>query len=224
MKISLPILVPIWGLLCLAPLSAQAALVEENSSSFGTNSLVLDTQSGLTWLDLPFTTGLSYQQMLSSLQAGGTFNGFRYATEQEVLGLFNSAGISGLGNYSVTNSSVTSFISLIGDTETLNGYPGIFGISGTPGTAAPSQMAVAMQALKPDGLTSYVYVFSVTSSYGDGNPGFPTVGSWLVEVPEPGSHLLLLAGIAGLALNGVRKRAILRNKACATAPSGAASL
>ncbi|HVL01049.1 MAG TPA: hypothetical protein VM553_14610 [Dongiaceae bacterium] len=79
--------------------SAQATLISLNSV-YGADSVTLDTNTGLEWLDVdtPLVyqqqNGLrSYNQVLSEVGAGGLFEGFRYAYRSEVEALlFNSFG------------------------------------------------------------------------------------------------------------------------------------
>ena len=78
-------------LILLTGWSAKGQLLQENDPQFGANSLTYDSTTGLTWLDLSFSQGLSYSQTLAAMQAGGQFDGFRFATADEVQSLFNSA-------------------------------------------------------------------------------------------------------------------------------------
>jgi MSHA biogenesis protein MshQ len=71
--------------------SASAALTSADWKSVGDDLLTID-DSGLQWLDLSETVGLSYNAVAAQLVAGGEFEGFRYATVAEVEGLWNSAG------------------------------------------------------------------------------------------------------------------------------------
>ncbi len=116
-------------------LSAQSYLQEGNSPSFGANSVTDDSRTGLIWLDMPFSAGLSYDQALADTAPGGIFYGYRFATVQEVLGLYYSAGIPATGYYSLSTPAIQNLISLIGPSGTINGYQGILRCPG------PLQMA-----------------------------------------------------------------------------------
>lgn len=80
---------------CFIPLSANAAFISLNSI-YGNDSITLDTDTGLEWIDPWIPTGgsfHSYNYVMDELAPGGEFEGFRYATlaEVEVL-LYSSAG------------------------------------------------------------------------------------------------------------------------------------
>lgn len=80
---------------CFIPLSANAAFISLNSI-YGNDSITLDTDTGLEWIDPWIPTGSSfhsYNYVMDELAPGGEFEGFRYATlaEVEVL-LYSSAG------------------------------------------------------------------------------------------------------------------------------------
>jgi len=48
--------------------SIRADLVQAGDPRYGPNSIIIDTASGLAWLGLPFSSGLSYQQALLATQ------------------------------------------------------------------------------------------------------------------------------------------------------------
>ncbi|MBV8096227.1 MAG: hypothetical protein JO110_23925 [Acetobacteraceae bacterium] len=73
----------------LANPSAKATLIQTSDPQFGADSGTLDTNTGLEWLKVTFSQGLSANQVLAQLGAGGTFSGFRYATRAEFSGLIN---------------------------------------------------------------------------------------------------------------------------------------
>jgi hypothetical protein len=52
-------------------------------SSFGADTITRDTATGLDWLDLTETRGLSYYHVAGQMGAGQTYEGFRYATMAE---------------------------------------------------------------------------------------------------------------------------------------------
>lgn len=81
--------------------SPSFAILLSQHSQYGHDSITLDTDTGLQWLD-PFlaTNALQYQHfnaysdIKSMMGTGGYFEGFRYATEREVYSLlFGSVGI-----------------------------------------------------------------------------------------------------------------------------------
>lgn len=99
----------LWFMLAAFSLSspAQASLISMNST-YGVDTITLDTDTGLEWLDV--STALthqiqyplrSYNDVVSQLGAGGLFDGFRYAVRSEVEALLYSS----FGFDPVTSSS-----------------------------------------------------------------------------------------------------------------------
>ena len=52
-------------------------------SSFGANTLTVDTSTGLAWLNVSLTAGHSYNDISSQLGAGQLYQGYRFATVAE---------------------------------------------------------------------------------------------------------------------------------------------
>lgn len=202
MKIIHHIILTSFTVLFTAAPSAKAYLYLTGDANFGPNSITVDTTTGLGWLNVSKAAGLSYQQVLADMTLGGTYSGFRFATMQEVVGLYNSAGLtaSSYGDtadyYPASSPLIQSFFSLVGTTGTINGLPGIIALSGT----------------SPDGGITYIaptiYGWSFAQEYwvNDGLDGaaygstfsYPDVSSWLVKsVPEPvNADFLVLAAMA----------------------------
>lgn len=89
----------LWGTLCaylfaFLPIPTNAALIDLDWTTTNDSALLLDTTTGLQWLDLSVTADQSYNQILAQLQQGGAYDGFRYATREEVLHLWSEANIS----------------------------------------------------------------------------------------------------------------------------------
>src|SRR5215469_12004001 len=93
--------------LMLMAFSARANLVMGTDPAFGANSLTIDTQTELAWLNLSFTAGLSYDQVLADMQPGGIFSGYTFASSLQVTDLFSDAGISGSGYYSFSTPAIS---------------------------------------------------------------------------------------------------------------------
>ena len=55
-----------------------------------------DTETGLEWLDVTETRGMSYNDVLGQMQSGGTLEGFRYATSSELDVLIHHLGFGDL--------------------------------------------------------------------------------------------------------------------------------
>ena len=192
--------------LCLSGVPANAGLLQLDSPRFGANSLTLDTGTGLTWLDLPFTLDLSYLDAEAATQPGGQFAGFRHATAQEVLSLYGSAGFGEglLLQSSPSFQKVVSLVSLVGQSSAQDGAPEALGITGTL-VDGPAVLA-AMDYELVSGTPAYlVSAGTAGARYGLGTH-FPTVGNWMVVVPEPSAYaLLLVAGALMMLLPRLRR-------------------
>jgi hypothetical protein len=73
----------------------NAALIEQDLFSSGDGLTTLDSMTGLQWLDVTETVGLSYGDVLISQYT--TDLSFRYASLQELTSLYDNAGGSGNG-------------------------------------------------------------------------------------------------------------------------------
>ena len=107
------------GLLVIDTGAARAStLVSIDLNTSDDGLLTLDTETGLEWLDLTQTDlGMSFNQMSAQLDPGGTFEGFRYATEGEVLTLVNNADIDAAVTGEENFAPVTNFQKLLGITD-----------------------------------------------------------------------------------------------------------
>jgi hypothetical protein len=179
----------ILGLLLLTAFPAKAILYLAGDPQFGPDSVTVDTSTGLAWLNLNEAAGLSYNQVLAETQAGGRFSAFRFATFQEVLNLYSSAGIPATGYYPLSATSIQSLFSLIGTTGLINGEPGVIGLSGTSvgggAYCAPAIYAVGNNGVEEYSVTDGGITPGGSSAYG-ASYSFPELSSWLVRsIPEP---------------------------------------
>lgn len=172
-----------------------------------------DTASGLDWLDLTQTTGMSVNQVNIETMAGGTLNGWRYATGDEFDQLLINLGYapSSCANGTQFCSFSTSYRELnaplivqIGDTSGLNAPLDPIELfqgwsRGLLADEAGSADARWMAVIDWDGLNTHHLSQGVSAA--DVN-----TGSYLVRatspVPIPASIWLFLTGISGLLLRG----------------------
>jgi hypothetical protein len=183
--------------------TARADLFQENDPQFGANSLTYDSRTGLTWLDLTFSQGLSFTQTLAAMEPGGQLNGFRYATTAEVFSLFNSAGFK-QGFITLSNpgfEDINPLISLIGSTSA-DGTGGITGTLVDSGSEPAAELSYI--SFLPATDEYYVVATSGNTAYGL-NTSENSIGNWLVAVPEPSTYALILAGGAWTLLLPGRK-------------------
>jgi hypothetical protein len=191
----------LWLLMSGEP--AQADLIK-------TDDLVVDTSTGLEWLNLARTQGRSADQVLAQLGPGGQFAGFQYATRVEFVTLFTEVFGTPLlvhVNGGLDLNATENFANLFGPTgsEVIDGQrlPSIAGLFDVT-----ARLATVIELFYTPDITGALTGGSDTNSV---NLEFssPTIGSFLVRpVPEP-SPLLPIAALMGLAaviLRRTRKR------------------
>ncbi len=112
----------------LLSLSANAGIVSLGSS-FGADTVTRDTDTGLDWLDVTVTRGLSYDEVTAQLGQGGAYEGFRYATTIELDALIANFGYTPLNStcrygllycdhgFGGDNEIVETMILTLGDTK-----------------------------------------------------------------------------------------------------------
>jgi len=198
------------GAVVLLALSVHAqAAFEARWSRFGDNTVIHDTSTGLEWLRLDQTRGISYDSVYAQLDT--TFEGFAFADSGQMNGLVRGVGIPywnyGAGpppSQSLLDAS-HSFLTLfgaLGDGTTslsLSGFPYWGDPSGyDPGVPFHGDLYLQAWTLwwTPT-RTNYVddhAPFAKPESY-------PRIGSFLVStapVPEPSTYALMLAGLGFL--------------------------
>jgi hypothetical protein len=203
----------VWLFLCSTPSVAQAALISVDYAASGDGLITRDTATGLDWLDLTETAGLSYSGVLSTSFV--TMDGFRYATETEVGQLFTNAGGSPTATVVFTSGNFEParlLLNLMGCTSFLFTAP----CDGAGEDWSAAMLAGGIQA----GIIDAQYVDDTGilttnwASLPDQNVSLRAdVGAFLVRsptpVPEPASLSLLGLGlgVAGAAVRRRRKRA-----------------
>jgi PEP-CTERM motif len=200
--------------------SASAALVSEDSP-FGTDTITLDTDTGLRWLDMTLSNGLSHDEVLQALQSGGTFEGFRLATSAELGQLFANAGfdLNEDGNFVPQNFTpavtIGGLVGVLGDNGNCGDDPPctFFFTAGfladppfIPNTFAEGNFAFFDNTAGQDPNSPSAPVGRAILQGGSFGDGFSGQGAWLVVIPEPGTLALLLGGLAGLAAAGRPRR------------------
>ena len=198
------------ALMLLVSGQASAALIDRGL-------FTTDNDSGLDWLDVTQTVGLTYDQVLNSSYV--VDQSFRYATLEEVISLFDSAG--GTGDYLVPRNSsgeyngvpipehydpATLLLNLMGCTSYIVGQPcdaddqdwhiAMYGPQVTSGLQTAA--AVDVYNNSPSGNSGILWVDFVDSVPGRTTADF---GSYLVRastIPLPAPIWLLGTGILGL--------------------------
>ena len=112
-------------LLLLFTMPLDAAVIERDWQTPGDGLLTFDTVNQREWLDLTETlliqfssnSATGYQLVLDETSVGGRFEGFRVASETDVIDLAESAGIdTGTDSAASNSDSVSSLIELLGAT------------------------------------------------------------------------------------------------------------
>lgn len=208
--------------------NVNAALMSADWQTSGDNLLTIDSISGLSWLDLSESNGMSYNEVLSQLGEGGIFEGFRYATTNEVIELWSSnfgvdlyVGRSSFESGSI-DAGIEVAVSFLGDT--IAGHPYF---SGTGVTGLTSSISESLGYPYYCGALPEVNCRDVIGAYYDPDfnnayqtPGHthehidstdPYFGSYLVkdvaEVPLPAAIWLFGSGLIGLVGLARRKKA-----------------
>jgi hypothetical protein len=172
--------------------AANATLTEFDDPVFGPASITRDTALGLDWLDVPISAGRSYDDVSLQLGAGGDFEGFRYATREEVGDLLEGVGITTI-NASGTHENYAPAVmlqGLVGETTPMETL-------GVNGTASSSGFHFGTEIRRNDE-TQFASAEDFEIRIGDDEVG--SFGHWLVRpIPEPSTGLLFVAGLLGLA-------------------------
>jgi len=186
----------------------------------GDGFITRDSETGLDWLDVTLTVGLTFDQVRTGIWYQ---QGFRYATKEDLQILFLHAETPDDGfDISVTNPAETLHLAqllsptfLSGNRVTVMGFMGT-DFFGNQVSLQNHPIDVTFSAL----LGKVDYISNIGSGdigeahFTGGHPfsdqASSTYGSFLIRsanpVPEPTTMLLFGTGLAGLAAVGRRKR------------------
>ena len=192
-----------WG----ASQLAHATLLQMDWQSAGDGLVVLDTNTGLEWLNLSVTAGNS---ILATEADSSVYGPFRWATNSEVDGL--------LSTY-LTYASVALHYGDNADFAATVDFVNLLGPSWDPTGPYAIAQGVTRDAV-PGKTGNFVYGLGFAQFWDDSNPRYrymtnsqnccwaeysfnSTVGSWLVRdsqfsAPEPGTLFLLSLSLFGL--------------------------
>lgn len=190
------------GLIIATCNASQAAMISSaDHSTFGTDSLTYDSVQGLYFLDLVHTLDETYDYVFSELGTGGEYEGFRFATEQEVINLVNNwgfsptamAGVETVGN--TGGDQISGLVDLVTPTRIV--IPSFRESNGVTGTSTGSGVhrIVSLGDVTPPLSNDDVDADGVIAD----NSSLATLGSWLVLLPETSS----VPEPSGLALLGI---------------------
>ena len=190
--------------------SVNAALISEDLNTLSDGLITRDTTSGLRWLDLTETRGLSYNYVNSQFGSDGLYEGWRMATPAEVVGLWLNFNIDlSAGAYSYGNGIIDPNIQLatevIGETyhpAGLNLYTGVHG------WVKDNFLITAVGTYSYNNSTNNYFPLRHDTVSGYGGITDPTSGVYVVStVPVPPAVWLFGSGLLGLIGVARRKKA-----------------
>jgi hypothetical protein len=97
--------------------ASHSGLISVNDGVFGANSITLDTDSGLEWLDLTVTQNRSYADVANQFGSGGEFQGWRHATINDLVTLQTNAGFAPPYDQQPITTEFTNLIDTLGRTQ-----------------------------------------------------------------------------------------------------------
>lgn len=189
--------------------TTQAAFIDTSNS-------VIDTTTGLEWLRLTSTAGLSYNQVIAQLGSNPAFSGYAYASGAQVVTLMSNLGFSTTTTAGPIGSAPPGYIAAnnayvahLGNTFATYA-PAHFGATGITGEAGGASF-----------LQRYMFSLVTPTTYqlvSDNNPvyivnrdqGLSYQGSFLARVapvPEPAEWLMMLTGLTAIVAIGKRRHA-----------------
>lgn len=210
-RIALPLLIS------LLSVSANAALIQEDSS-FGANTVILDTATGSSWLTLNTTDGQSYNHVAAQL--GTTFAGYSIASYAQVAQFVGDAGVPSIpGPTAGTNSALNSFINLWGITGVITDRSGSenYTYAATTYTSATYPGNVGGASLGEwNDYSNSPYIAWFNSASGDHpfnyyspdytNKYFAVALVSIAAVPEARKWLMMITGLGLICFNAKRRK------------------
>ena len=186
--------------------------ITSRDSAYGPDTLTLDSDTGLLWLDVTLSTAYSYNEILTELLPGGAFEGFRLATRDEVAILWEHAGITVPSGFIADNyAPIRNLMEYVGITGLGTGNLGEgrwfdYVVGHTADTDTCYSSSGPYDAVYTAGLGAYDDGLTGRASFGyvPVDNDHPRHGSWLfTPVPVPSAALL---GALGLGAAGWRLR------------------
>ncbi len=181
-------------------MTANAALVSLDWKSVGDGALTYDDNSGLWWLDLTETAGMSYSQVSSELVAGGSLEGWRYATLTEAQNIYAQFGLSPGADTSLPiedfRAAIATMNSYLGDllSPFSDAYSGSWGITGTEWDVSYPDWHIMLEAYTNQ--SGAGAVLDLGNFAADLDMSWEYAGSFLVRDDNPVSAVPLPAALA----------------------------
>lgn len=213
------VLVAALGCLILPSSVSPVLAVELTTSDWkspGDGLLLNDSNTGLRWLNLTQTQGMSYNQVLSGTQnPSSSLYGFSFASSTQVGQLFEDGGIPAAVWNQWTSAYDGQVANLLSKWGTLYTTPDpIFGntlqsvaFTNSPNPEMSGTLLYANVILDPNDSTSYQEIVRPDQAYMYPWESHAWAGSALLApVPEPSTFVLLAVGGISLVANAWRRR------------------
>ncbi|MFC1773854.1 VPLPA-CTERM sorting domain-containing protein [Pseudomonadota bacterium] len=192
--------------------AVASAVIDQDWQTPGDENLLFDTVTNMRWLDLSVTADISHDTVVTNLGTGGLFEGWRLATQEEVLELWGHAGITNTERNWVTYqyAEVNDLVTRLGPTVMVE--PGLFPIAthtigmveGGPALTSSERWSMEL-TYAPDGFSTRTSASHYTWDIGNADPHYST---YLVKtVPLPAAVWLFGFGFVGLLGVARRKKA-----------------
>ena len=201
---------------CVSSVASAQIISVDDPGGFGVGAFTRDMAQGLDFLDVTFSVARPYNDVSGHFGAGGDFDGFRYATQLEVITLVNNFGFSpgavpgGVVTGDVGGDQLSGLVALLGVTDSKPTRLITIGMAGSPFGAPPAHSRMALVEIFD--FTDPFTEDLVRSNFNTQLVQFSwiTNGSYLVlttPIPEPSSLILcLLAAIALVGLGWRRRK------------------
>lgn len=203
--------------LTFAACSTVSAQLIELDSSFGANTITRDRVQRLDFLDLDITANRSFDTVSALFGVGAEFEGFRYATDAEVVQLVNNFGFT-------PGASPERDINTIGALgDQVSGLLGAVGVT-RQGTTFRQAIGIAVDSSNEnDGSVSIVQITDFIENSSTTAPDSflieqrpntlqsQRLGSFLVTavpIPEPGS-ITFCTALCGMGILLRRKKQLV---------------
>ena len=202
--------------IALASMGANAELISTDWKTTGDNLVTLDTETGIEWLDLTQTIGMSINEVEGLLNS--TFEGWRLPTVSEVTQMMMTAfssqveAVQATGSWSVTSASVDNeadnFMALFGTTYASGTYDYSLGlIKNDVVDATHSALTSGSMDRASD---DYLILFSNSNTSSDLDYASELSGVFLVsdgsETPPQNVPVSAAFSLLGLGLIGFRRK------------------
>jgi len=161
--------------------AVASAVIDQDWQTSGDANVLFDTATNMRWLDLSVTADISHDTVVANLGVGGLFEGWRLATQDEVLGLWSQAGITNTMRVWVTYqfAEVNDLVSRLGPTVMFE--QGLFNIAthtigmveGGPALTSTERWAMEL-TYAPDGLSTRTSASHYTWDVATADPHYST--------------------------------------------------